>query len=361
MQRGSIRKRHGSWKLRLWVDDPQTGERRRIERGGFATKAEAATALDTLLRRDRLGLLVHEVYPERLTLRALVDEYLAQHQASETTLWTLRARLRYATAAFGDLEIRRLTARELRGWRAQLKPGSARGVHQALRQVLQYAVDVKLLDENPAAQIPNPAARRDEITPFSSWDELELLADEIDPRYAALPVFAAGTGLRPEEWIALERGDVDRQAKVVHVRRTFAYGSLKDCGKTDRSRRRVPLRARVIDALDRQPVRLDTPLLFPAPQGGHLDLNRFRARVWKPAILAAGLPSRRIYDCRHTYATFSIAAGVSLFYLARFMGTSVEMIDRTYGHLYADAEDTVRGLLDAWDAREDAVVREADR
>jgi hypothetical protein len=33
------------------------------------------------------------------------------------------------------------------------------------------------------------------------------------------------------------------------------------------------------------------------------------------------------------------------------MGTSVAMIDRTYGHLAADAEDYERGLLDAFDAR----------
>jgi hypothetical protein len=34
----------------------------------------------------------------------------------------------------------------------------------------------------------------------------------------------------------------------------------------------------------------------------------------------------------------SLAAGVSLFSLSRRMGTSVEMIDRTYGHLAPDAE-----------------------
>jgi hypothetical protein len=45
----------------------------------------------------------------------------------------------------------------------------------------------------------------------------------------------------------------------------------------------------------------------------------------------------------------SLAAGVSLFSLARRMGTSVEMIDRTYGHLAADAEEYERGLLDAYD------------
>jgi hypothetical protein len=49
----------------------------------------------------------------------------------------------------------------------------------------------------------------------------------------------------------------------------------------------------------------------------------------------------------------SLAAGVSLFSLARRMGTSVEMIDRTYGHLAPDAEDYERGLLDAYDQRDE--------
>jgi hypothetical protein len=47
----------------------------------------------------------------------------------------------------------------------------------------------------------------------------------------------------------------------------------------------------------------------------------------------------------------SLAAGVSLFTLARRMGTSVEMIDRTHGHLAPDAEELERGLLDAYDIR----------
>jgi len=40
-----------------------------------------------------------------------------------------------------------------------------------------------------------------------------------------------------------------------------------------------------------------------------------------------------------------------LFALARRMGTSVEMIDRTYGHLAPDADAYEVELLDAWDGR----------
>jgi integrase len=52
-----------------------------------------------------------------------------------------------------------------------------------------------------------------------------------------------------------------------------------------------------------------------------------------PALKAAGPSHRRISDMRHTFATWSLAAGMSTFTLARRMGTSLQMIDRTHGHL----------------------------
>ena len=94
-------------------------------------------------------------------------------------------------------------------------------------------------------------------------------------------------------------------------------------------------------------MRLDTAILFPAAKGGYIGLDTWRTREWYDALDAAGIARRGPYHLRHTFATEALAAGISTWELARMMGTSVAMIDRTYGHLDRDAEESIRARLDA--------------
>jgi integrase len=169
-------------------------------------------------------------------------------------------------------------------------------------------------------------------------------------------VFAAATGLRPGEWIALEHRDIDRDARIVYVRRAFVHGRLKS-PKTRRSMRAVPLQSIALQALDRLPASREMQLVFPAPRGGYLDLHNFSRRAWKAAQFAAGIePLRRPYDLRHTFATFALRAGIPTFDLSRFMGASLTMIDRDYGHLARDGRAHAAALLDSLAADDSATA-----
>jgi integrase len=335
-QRGQVfRVAAGSWAIRYY-----DAEQQRRQKHGFLTRKEANTALEEALRRVRLG----PQHRPRATLRELVDAYLEQYEAAPSTVEWLRYNLEASLARFGDARIGELSAQQIGVWRSSLPESRRHPTHRVLRQVLQAAVRWKWIEDNAAALVKNPTPKAGEIHPFESWEEIEAIATELDEVSGALVIFLAGTGARPEEAFGAEWRDVDLEQRIVTVRRAFAKGRLKDYTKTARSRRRVPLRSRALAGFERLPHRHG--VLFPADRGGRIDINNWRSRHWTPALQAAGIRHRRIYDLRHTYATWSLAAGIDIFTLARRMGTSVQMIDRTYGHLAAGCRP-VRARPDA--------------
>jgi hypothetical protein len=203
--------------------------------GGFATQTEAQQALQVELERShrRNGRLA------QITLGELADEYLAQHEAAPRTIAKLRWLLARATFAFGERRVVDLRSEEIGAWRATLPEGHRFEATQ-LRQLLNRADAWKILDSNPAkVGVDNPRRQPPEKRPFESWAEIDALAEQLGSIYGPMVVFAAATGLRPSEWIALEQRDLDREAKVVYVRRAFAHGRLKK-PKTRRSTRAVP-------------------------------------------------------------------------------------------------------------------------
>jgi integrase len=309
--------------------------------GGFASEAEAEQALRKALARLRPGGCA-----VTMTLADLVEEYVGMHQGEPVTIAKLRWLLGKATAELGPMRLADLLPKYIYAWRQTIPEGHRFEATQALRQVLTRAVEWDWIVDNPAKRVPNPQRRAKEKRPFESWQEIEAVAAQLKPVHGPMVVFAAATGLRPSELFGLEWRDVDRQAGVVYVRRAFANGRLKQT-KTRLSTRAVPLQAKALEALDCLP-RSENEILFPNPRGGRIDFRSFGRRHWKPAQQRAGIePPRRLYDLRHTYATFALRAGVPVFAVSRFMGSSIAMIDHHYGHLAHDSREHAVSLLDA--------------
>jgi integrase len=334
---GEIKRTTGGWAIRY-----RDGRGVRRQRGGFRTKAEAKEVLDDELRKARLGPL----YRPEATLQQLVDVFLEQYQGAPASADWLRYHLSKGTAKFGDVPIGELDALAIARWRASLPEKLRHGSHRALRQVLAAAVRWRWIDRNVAVDVKNPGHPRTEFTPFDTWDEVEGVAAELGP-FGPLVIFAVGTGVRPEEAFGADWTDIDLSEGILRVRRAFAKGRLKTYAKTERSRRRVPLRAKVVEALDGLPRR--NRVLFPNSVGGRVDINNWRSREWLPALAAAGVEPRRIYDMRHTFATWSIEQGVHLWHLATVMGTSVTQLEDTYARWLKRTDDQLRAAFDAYD------------
>jgi integrase len=350
-QRGQVYKLgKGRYGLR-WYDADGTRRRKSPFPSQSAARQHYRDVVEPQLRGDPAPA------PE-ITLSEFVPVYLERHavRVRPKTITTLRERLAYATRAFGTIPLRELARMtgDIAAWETTLPDRSRYGITGALRQALAAATRWGYMETNPATgtgprRQPPPRSIR-----VYSRAELDAIAAELAPAYQPLPIFAAATGLRPEEWQALERRDIDRRARMVNVLRTVSDGDIVELGKTNGARRQVPLSRRALDALDQLPPRIDTPLLFPAQGGKVMILDNWRRRMWAPAIEASGISRpARIYDMRSTFASDALAAGVGVFTLARIMGTSVRMIERHYGALLDGAGAGIATQLDALDAERD--------
>ena len=327
---------------RTWSYRFRTPSGQRPKRGPFATKSEAQKALT-----HELSLLGSARYTgERLTFDQLVVRFLDSYDAQPATVKGMEYCLSMFSREYGSLQLGKISAEHIALWRKGVSAGSQHKAHACVRQVLDFAIRIGCIHENPAKLVKNKQPPKKEAKFFADWEQVKRVGEELAPLYSAIPVVVAGTGLRPQEWSALRWSDVDKSGLT--VRRTITQmGGVRECGKTDGSMRRVPIRRvvrEVLEGLDRS-----HELVFPSPTGTFIDMHNFRSRHWRSAVEAAGFRGMKLYALRHSYAAWSLAAGVQLFELSRRMGTSLEMISKTYGHLLEEADAQVIERLDLYD------------
>jgi hypothetical protein len=193
-QRGSAYKlANGRWGLRYRDSD---GERRHTPEK-FPNKTAA-------LRHYRDAIeptLTGQPAPRPLTLAEFVDVYLDRHKVKvrPRTVKTLRDRLGYATADFGDVPLAELEhmADEIAGWQAKLPARSRYGIMQALRQTLAAAVRWRYMGSNPAAQAgSNPQPPPRPVRAFT-FTELDASLPSWRPAIGRCPVLSPRPGCGP--------------------------------------------------------------------------------------------------------------------------------------------------------------------
>jgi len=258
---------------------------------------------------------------------------------------------------FGRRQLAEVDQPSVRRWVAELSarglaPATVAKAYQVLAGLMAAAVDAGLIAASPCRRVPLPRIERDEQR-YLGPAEVGRLVDAIDDRYRALVLVAAYGGLRIGELAGLRRRRVDLLRGTVEVAEIAVEVEgrlIVGPPKTRASRRTVGLPRAVVEALDDHLAGVDPDpgaLVFTAPQGGPLRLSAFRARVWRPAVAAAGLDGLRIHDLRHTAVALWIAAGASPREVATRAGhTSTRVVLDVYGHLYPESDATLRGRLD---------------
>jgi hypothetical protein len=127
---------------------------------GFSSERDAAEALERALEHLRRQKGIGST----LTLKELLEEYLAQYDAEPETIDKLRWLLAKALRPFGGHRLPELGSQEIAAWRMTIAAGHRFEVTQALRQLLARAVAWGMIDVNPAKQRVPPRA----IDPYAN-------------------------------------------------------------------------------------------------------------------------------------------------------------------------------------------------
>jgi integrase len=203
---------------------------------------------------------------------------------------------------------------------------------------------------NPTRDLDLPASRgrRERIAPAA---EATALLDALETGEGALWATAFYAGLRRGELRALRWSDVDLGRSEIRVERSWdEYEGALD-PKSDMSARTVPILAVLRDYLDAHKIatgRGASDLVF-----GRTSEHAFVAstvsnhadRAWQ----AAGLDRITLHECRHTFASLLIDAGVNAKAIQTFMGhATIEMTFDQYGHLIPGSRDQARELVDGY-------------
>ena len=87
--------------------------------------------------------------------------------------------------------------------------------------------------------------------------------------------------------------------------------------------------------------------VFTTPTGLPLDTDRFVELRWHRALRATGTRPRKFYATRHTFISVALSRGCKAKWVAKYCGTSLEMLDKHYGRWMDDDQ----GQLDLLTAR----------
>jgi integrase len=340
------------WRVR-WRDERG---RNRSKTLGRKRDAEAFDAEIRRLRRlGELGLLD----AGRVTLAEFGQEWLVAYAVPNLEPKTLRTYEslwdRHVLPNIGGLELRQLRPGVLDGYLAQLQrnglsPASVKKVAGMVQGVLQRAVEWERIAQNPMRVAHKPKARRRivirPIAPAQVEQLRRYLLAEGRLRCATLVSVLAYSGLRPGEALALTWDRIGE--RTIAVTGASSMGRLK--GTKTGTERTVRLLSPLAQDLaqwrlaERRPDR--DSIVFPGESPDSTltegQWNRWTQGAFRDAKLAAGLPTARAYDLRHSFVSLLIHEGQSILEVARQAGHSPQTCLRDYGHLFDEFDPSER-------------------
>lgn len=277
---------------------------------------------------------------EKPTFREVAEKWLVtvSDLAHSTTEGYKKLLKRYPYPEFGDIPIDQIRYSDIAELLGSYEWGSMKTRNNAatvIRQPFELAFIDGLIDTNPASRIKNMKYQKQEVDPFTLNEIdaiIQKMIDHGDIEYANYIEFAAFSGMRTSELLAMEWPDIDFNHETARVNKAKVRKRTK-ATKNYRFRY-IELNSRAMAALRKQAEIsfIRGKEVFTNPKTGEAIIGDKPVREkWKPALRALGIRYRPPYNTRHTFATLNLMAGANPMWVSRQLGhTSMKMLLEVY-------------------------------
>ena len=359
---GLVRKRKdGRWEGRIVIGHKEDGTP--IYKSVFAkTQKELMPKLHSAIDCYRDADLREQ---GKMTLSEWIERWLtsyAEPTLRESTVRGYRSDVRrHILPALGNKMLRSITQRDVQkfynalrkktyrsrkdGEEKPLADATVRGIHMLLHEIMEAAVQSRLIVQNPTEGTVIPKLNKPPMKILNE-EQLDRFMEAIraEPLWYDFFYTEITTGLRRGEICGLKWCDLDETSGTLRVCRSIrvAPGGALEVGntKTETGTRTILLPASTLHVLKERRKTALTEWIFPSLLEPEKPMAPGAAyRRLKAILQSAGLPDLRFHDLRHTFATHAMRSGVDAKTLSDILGhTNASFTLDTYTHVTSDMQ-----------------------
>jgi len=284
-------------------------------------------------RFERENITFHDFFSETYLPQAKIDKKEVSYKNEESYFKN------WIDPAIGGKPLKEISAEDLEALKAKMhKAGSSPRTIQftlaVIRQVFNSAINAELYKgQNPVQRVKIPRANNGR-TRFLTMQEADLLFKKLAEKGIDLyetALLSLHTGMRSGEIHSLTWQDLDFEKGMIHI------ADAKDAKKGGKTRT-VYMTSQISETLKNRRQKSDSVYVFPASNGKkRVMVSKTFFEVVKNSTLNDNIEEKNKKVCfhtlRHTFASWQVQNGMSLYELQRLMGhESFAMVQR-YAHL----------------------------
>ena len=273
---------------------------------------------------------------EKIKFEGFAEEFLNLHSKPNKKSWKSDFyNLKNITPFFKGKNLYEITVQDIEKFKAErsksVKPGTINRDLATIKTMFNKAVEWKKLEESPAKPVKflrEPGGR----LRYLEREEIHKLLSNCSERIKPIVTLAIFTGMRRGEILGLKWHDIDIQRGIIYLLDT-----------KNGTKREVFMNGLVKKTLIGVPKHPDSPYIFCNRAGrSYHDIRK----SFSKALENSGILNFKLHDCRHTFASQLVMAGVDINTVRELLGHKDIRMTLRYSHLSQDHKRRAVDILE---------------